>query len=74
MWPMKGQKDEHIFDVFQEIYDYLRERALSPNLYVMDNECSSAIKNCINKENVNIQRVESHNHWINAAKPAVKAV
>ena len=59
--------------VFQDIYDYLPEQNLTPNLHVMDNECSKAIKNFIKKEKVDIQLVEPHNHRVNAAEPAVKA-
>ena len=40
----------------------------------MDNECSRVIQEFIKKEKVNIQLVEPHNHRVNAAKPALKAV
>ena len=71
---MKGQKDEHMVEVFQDIYDYLRERNLPPNLHVMDNECLRAIKKFIKKENVDIQLVEPHNHRVSAVEVAVKSV
>ena len=61
-------------EVFQDIYEDLREQSLSPNLHVMENKCSRAIKKFIKKENVDIQLVEPHNHRVNTAKPAVKAV
>ena len=70
---MKGRTDEHMVAVFQDIYDYLRERNLTPSLHVIDNECSKAIKNFIKKKKVDIQLVEPHNHRVNAAKPDVKA-
>ena len=73
MRPMKGRIDKDMVEVFQDIYDYLRERDLTPALDVMDNEYSKAIKNFIQKEKVDIQLVEPHNHRVNAAEPAVKA-
>ena len=73
MRPIKGRTDENMFAVFQDIYDYLPERNVTPNLHVMDNECSKAIKNFIKKEKVDIQLVKPHNHCVNAAEPAVKA-
>ena len=45
MRPMKGCTDKNMVAVFQDIYDYLREQNLTPNLHVMDNEYSKAIKN-----------------------------
>ena len=71
---MKGHTDDHMVAVFQDICDYLHKQNLTPALHVMDNECSKAIKNFIKKENANIQLVEPHNHRLNAADPAVKAV
>ena len=73
MRPMKGRKDEHMVAVFEDIYAYLRDTNLTPNLHLMDNECSKAIKKFIQKEKVNIQLVEPHYHRVNAAKPAVNA-
>ena len=74
MQPIKGQKYEHMVELFEDIYGYLRRRTLSPNLHVMDNECLRAIQNFINMENVDIHLVEPHNHQVNASEPAVKAV
>ena len=74
MRPMKSGAHKHMVKVFQNVYNYLRERNLSLNLHVMDNECSRAIQAFIKKEKANIQLVEPHNHRVNAAKPAIKAV
>ena len=73
MRPMKGRTDKDMVEVFQDIYGYLRKQDLTPALHVMDNECSKAIKTFIQKEKVDIQLVEPHNHRVNAAEPAVKA-
>ena len=64
---MKGRTDKDIVEVFQDIYGYLRKRDLTPALHVMDKECSKAIKTFIQKEKVNIQLLEPHNHRMNTA-------
>ena len=74
MRPMKSRKDEHMVQVFEDIYSYLCDRNLSPSLHIMDNECLKAIHKFIKKEKMNIQLVELHNCRMNAAKPTVKAV
>ena len=43
MQPMKSRADGHMVEVFKNVYDYLRERDLLPNLHVLDNKCSHAI-------------------------------
>ena len=70
---MKGRTDKHMVAVFEDIYDYLQERNLTPNHHVMDNDYSKAITNFIKKEKFDIQLVELHNHRVNAAESAVKA-
>ena len=74
MRPMKIRADGHMVEVFKNVYDYLLERSLSPNLHLLDNECSCAIQYFIKREKADIQLVEPHNHCVNAAKPVVKAV
>ena len=69
---IKWHTDENMVEVFQDVYDYLRKQNLTPNLYVMDNEFSKAIKTFIKKEKVNIQPGKPHNHCVNVIKPAVK--
>ena len=61
-------------EVFKNVYEYLRKKNVSPNLHVLDNECSCAIQSFIKREKADIQLVEPHNHCVNAAKPVVKAV
>ena len=70
--PMKNRTDKSMIAVFQDIYEYLKQRGCSPKLHVLDNECSKAVKQYIKSEQVNIQLVEPHNHRVNAAEPAVK--
>jgi len=56
------------------MYGYLKTKHLTPKLHVLDNKCSKAVKAFIKSNGTNIQLVESHNHHMNAAKPAVKAI
>ena len=57
---------------FKDIYSYLEVRGYKTKLHVLDNECSKAIKKQIQKENTRIQLDDLHNHWVNAAKAAIK--
>ena len=72
--PMKTRADDCMVAAFRDIYSYLETRNLKPRLHVLDNECSHAVKTYLQKENVDIQIVEPHNHRVNAAEPAVKAI
>ena len=60
--------------VFNYIYEYLTERGHKPRLHILDNQCSKAIKKLIKRTKTKYQLVEPHNHRVNAAEPAVKAV
>ena len=53
---------------------YLKVRNLAPKLHILDNECSKAVQKYVKAERVEIQLVEPHNHRVNAAEPAVKAI
>ena len=44
---MKSRKDEDMITTFKEVYDKLKTKEHQPNLHVLDNECSKAVKNCI---------------------------
>ena len=72
--PMKSRSDACMVAAFEDIYGYLQAKKLAPKLHVLDNECSKAVKRYINSQDVKIQLVEPHNHRVNAAKTAVKAV
>ena len=72
MRPLRNRDDSSMTECFKEIYSYLTARGCKPKLHVLDNECSKAIKNQIQKEKTRIQLVEPHNHQVNAAETVVK--
>jgi len=72
--PMKSRNDECMVATFKDIYEYLQSKKLAPKLHVLDNECFKAVQRYIKGQQVNIQLVEPHNHRVNAAETAVKAV
>ena len=71
---MKSRSDESMVKAFTDIYAYLKTKNLQPKLHVLDNECSKAVQTFIKSNGTNIQIVEPHNHSVNAAEPAVKAI
>ena len=70
--PMKNRSDASMIDVFKDVYELLQRKGKNPNLHVLDNECSKAIKTYVAEQNTTIQLVEPHNHRVNAAEVAVK--
>ena len=66
--------DATMIDTFKDIYEYLKVRNLAPKLYILDNEFSKAVQKYVKYEKVEIQLVEPHNHWVNAAEPTVKTI
>ena len=59
---------------FTDIYADLKTKNLQPKRHVINNECSKAVKTFTKSNDTKIQLVEPHNHSVNAAEPAVKAV
>ena len=70
--PMKNREKETMVETFQQIYDFLIKRNMTPKLHVMDNECSKLLSDYIQNNNTTIQFVEAHNHKINAAERAIQ--
>jgi len=70
----KNRSDGSMIEAFREVYDYLQSKHLHPKLHVLDSECSQAVKIYIRSQNTDIQLVEPHNHRVNAAETAVKAI
>ena len=71
---MKSRSDESMVKAFTDIYAYLKPKNLQPKLHVLDNECSKAVQTFIKSNGTDIQIVKPHNHSVNAAEPAVKAI
>ena len=72
VWPMPNRADNAMVATFKDIIEHLKSCGHQPQLNVMDNECSKAVKTYINSENINIQLVEPHDHHVNAAERAIQ--
>ena len=66
--PMKSRTNTSIQSAFTDVYDYLKQRNLTPKLHVMDNECSKDIQRFVKANNTKIQFVKPHQHRVNAAE------
>ena len=73
MRAMRSRNDESMVDTFKSVYKFLQKHDCSPKLHVLDNECSKAVQNFVQKEDTSIQLVEPRNHRVNAAETAIKA-
>ena len=74
MRAIKSRKDEDMVEAFKSVYDELKTYRHKPALHILDNECSRAVKSYIQSTKTEIQLVEPHNHRVNAAEVAIKAV
>ena len=72
--PMATRCDATTIDTSKDRYEYLKVWNLAPKLHILDNECSKSVQKYVKSEKVAIQLVEPHNHRVNAAEPAVKAI
>ena len=48
--PMKSRESTSMVEAFQNVYEYLKKCGHKPKLNVMDNECSKAVKDYLQKE------------------------
>ena len=71
---MKNRSDESMVKAFTDIYAHLKTKNLQPKLHVFNKECSKAVQTFIKSNGTDIQIVEPHNHSVNAAEPAIKAI
>ena len=65
--PMKSRKEAEMIKAFESCYDELNAKGHHPTLHVLDNECSLAVKQYLQRQRTDIQFVEAHNHKVNAA-------
>lgn len=68
--PLKSREDTSFQS--QSVYTESEEKGHPPNLYVLDNKCSHAIKNFIATQKVLLHIVAPNDHKVNACDPAVK--
>jgi hypothetical protein len=70
--PMKNRSDEEALRAYSVLYTELTQHGLKPQLNIMDNEASKAIKAAVQKTGAKYQLVEPHNHRVNAAERAIR--
>ena len=71
---MKNRGDTEMIIAFKSCYTPLNMKRHHPTLYVLNNECSCAVKEYIISKDTNLQFVESYNRRVNAAKHGYKAI
>ena len=72
--PMKSRESTSMVEAFQHVYEYLKKCGHKLKLNVMDNECSKAVKDYLQKEETRIQFVEADNHSVNASERAMQTI
>ena len=70
--PLKSRHDNDTIQVYEDIYNMLKQRGQKPLLHWLDNEASKALKNFIKKEQTEYQLTPPHIHRRNAAKRAIR--
>jgi hypothetical protein len=70
--PIENAQDDTIVRVFKEKINYLEKRGFKPVFNIIDNVAIKAVRAYLDKEGVEIQLVEPHNHRMNAAERAVQ--
>ena len=69
---IKNRNTETICDAWRTCYDMYKSHGEAPNLHILDNECSDAMKAMFRAENVTYQLVPPHIHRRNAAERAIR--
>jgi hypothetical protein len=70
--PLPDRRGSSIRDAWQRIFTKLQVNGYAPQLHLLDNECSTNIKDAFRKHNVDFQRVPAHQHRRNAAERAIQ--
>ena len=68
---MKSREDASMVEAFNSVYTKLETAGHKPKIHVLENECSRAVQKFLIKKGTVRQNVETHNHRVNAAEPAV---
>ena len=70
--PLKNRQAKLIADAWQNFFSQLKDNGYTPDLHIIDNECSELLKNSFRKYNINFQRVPPHSHQQNSAEHAIQ--
>ena len=66
--PIKNRQAETICYAFLKVHNALKARVSNPKAYIMDNECSSDLKEAMENYVIDFQLAPPHMHRQNAAK------
>ena len=73
LWePMKITNDSEMSRVLKTVYEKLEKRGIKPKFHIMDNEASSTVMSCLERNKVDAQKVAPHNHRANTAERMIE--
>ena len=68
--PVAGLDNKSIFNAYKMQFDNLTSKGYPLKINIMDNQATKHIKEFLMDQQCQLQLVEPHNHWLNAAKRA----
>ena len=69
---LKSRKGAEIKRGWKVLHEQLKTRGNDPNIYVLDNECSSHLKTAMTEESIDWQLATPYLHRTNAAERAIR--
>ena len=69
---LKSRKGAEIKRGWKVLHEQLKTRGNDPNIYVLDNECSSHLKSAMTEESIDWQLATPYLHRTNAAERAIR--
>ena len=70
--PLKTKQAHEIKAAWIKLHNKLHTKGFAPSTYIMDNEASTKLKNCIVKNKITYQLTPPNMHRINAAERAIR--
>jgi hypothetical protein len=70
--PMKNITDKEMIRGYTTLHQQLMDAGLKPELKIMDNECSRALRQYLTGQNIDLQMVQPHLHRQNVAERAIQ--
>ena len=67
---MKSRKAEEMVETYQGLVDRLKTYGVTPNQHVLDNKCSTLMKQSIQSNGMTFQLANSHDHQHNLTEKA----
>ena len=69
---MKRKNDSEMSRVFKTVYENLEKRGIKPKFHIMDNEASSTVMSCLERNKVDAHKVSPHNNIANTAERMIE--